>query len=43
MIFSVAVNPQGTSVIQNMMSTKPTPAIAGDATSGNKHMWKLYK
>ena len=40
MMFNVAVNPQGTSAIQNMMSTNPTPAIEEDATSGKTNICK---
>ena len=40
MIFNVAVNSKGTSVIQNTVCTNPTPAIAEDATSGKINICK---
>ena len=42
MIFNVAVNPQGTYVIQNMMCTNPTPAVQEDATSGKTNTCKNF-
>ena len=40
MISNVAVNPQGTSGIKNMMSNNPTSTIAEDATSGKTNICK---
>ena len=42
MMFNVAVNPQGTSVIQNTMCTNPTPTIEEDATSGKTNICKNF-
>ena len=42
MVLNVAVNPQGISVIQNMMSTNPTPEIAEGATSGKTNICKNF-
>ena len=42
MIFNLAVNPQGTSGIQNTMCTNPTPATAEDATSGKTNTCKKF-
>ena len=39
---SVAVNPQGTSVIENTMCTNLTPAIEEDATSGETNICKNF-
>ena len=33
-MFNVVVNPQGISTIQNTISTKPTPAMKEDSTTG---------
>ena len=42
MIFNVAVIPQGTSGIKNMISNHPTPAIPEDASiRKDKHMQKI--
>ena len=43
MIYSVAVNQQGTSGIKNMMSNNPTPATPKDATSGKTNICKKLK
>ena len=42
MMFNVAVNPQGTFVVQTTMCTNPTPAIEEDATSGKTNICKTF-
>ena len=43
MIFNVAVNPEGTSGLKNMMCNNPTPTIPEGATSGKTNICKKLK
>ena len=43
MICNIAVNQQGTSVINNMISNNHTPTTPGDGTSGKTNTCKKLK